>query len=71
MIEVFKTNVQSLPDAYLLIRSLSNAFSGCEASFDLDDCDRILRIKTADVICHAEIVQLLHTYGFDAAPLPD
>lgn len=45
MIEVFKTDVDDIDSARRLIDRIHETFDYCEANFDLDDCDRILRVK--------------------------
>ena len=61
MIEVFKTNVQKQKQAKLLA-ALSEAFPHYRISFDLDDCDRILRVEGED-ICNQQIIQLLGVHA--------
>ena len=45
MVEVFKTNVEDTGQAEMFIDILSDKLPGCRINFDLDDCDRILRIE--------------------------
>lgn len=45
MVEVFKTNVSDRDSAMHLQDILAGRFPGCRISFDLDDCDRILRVE--------------------------
>lgn len=45
MIEVFKTDVRDKWSATRLVILLSGHFPGCKINFDLDDCDKILRIE--------------------------
>lgn len=45
MVEVFKTNVTSNHQAKELVNVLEDYFSGYKVNFDLDDCDRILRVE--------------------------
>ena len=71
MIEIFKTNVNSRIDAYLITRSIKASFAVCDVSFDLDDRDKILRIVSDNVLEADDISRLLATHGFHAAPLPD
>jgi hypothetical protein len=47
-IEVFKTNVEDKTEANELKRILLQHFPGSRINFDLDDCDRILRIEGPD-----------------------
>ena len=48
MVEVFKTNVNSISAAQELHTQLQFLFPACKINFDLDDCDRILRIEGGD-----------------------
>lgn len=48
MIEVFKTNVDSIAASQELHAQLQFLFPSCKINFDLDDCDRILRIEGLD-----------------------
>ena len=71
MVEVFKTNVTAVADADLLITELHKAFPSYKVNFDLDDCDRILRVKSiAADINPFPIMVLLKDFGFEAMPLP-
>jgi hypothetical protein len=45
MIEVFKTNVQETAEAKSLITLLLRHFPDTKINFDLDDCDKILRVE--------------------------
>ena len=49
MVEVFKTNVEDAELAQLLIHKLLNYFSFFRVNFDLDDCDKILRVQGSDI----------------------
>ncbi len=44
-IEVYKTNVQCPEQAKELVQLLLSHFPSSDINFDLDDCDRILRVK--------------------------
>jgi len=44
-VEIFKTNVDDEHTALKALQMLQDALPGCEINFDLDDCDRVLRIK--------------------------
>jgi len=72
MIEVFKTNVTQRRDAYRLIETLHLVFSDYKANFDLQDCDRILRIVSRSGHVDADsIIQFLGRQGFEAEVLED
>jgi len=45
MIEVFKTNVQEFSEARMLVALLSRHFPNSKINFDLDDCDKVLRVE--------------------------
>lgn len=72
MIEVFKTNVEYRDHARLLIAEIKNRHEDYEVNFDLDDCDNILRVKSASRAIHAaSVIELLQRFGFEASVLPD
>jgi hypothetical protein len=58
MVEVFKTNVDNADESKAIIRQLHTHFPGCKINFDLEDCDRILRIEGPE-ICPEKITNLL------------
>ncbi len=45
MVEVFKTTVQEADEAHVIIQRLLEHFPDYLINFDLEDCDKILRIK--------------------------
>jgi hypothetical protein len=45
MVEIFKTNVEQEEHSVLLITQLSNNFPNLKINFDLEDCDKILRVE--------------------------
>lgn len=70
MIEVFKTNINCPDKAQELVSLIHKKFVAYSANFDLEDCDRVLRIcSNCDCIatpifinwlknqdCHAEVL---------------
>lgn len=68
MVEVFKTNVERSYDAAMLGDALMQRFPHCRINFDLDDCDRILRVEGSRVL-PASIVEVLTSMGFNCLPL--
>ncbi len=69
-VEVFKTNVGDPEQARMLIDQIQQSFMGCIANFDLEDCDKILRVKYAtELIDPSPLIKLLHDFGFDAEVL--
>lgn len=70
--EVFRTNVATAPAAELLLRHLQSRFPGWRLSFDLEDCDRVLRVETAgEPVQYGFITRLLQGNGYHCEPLPD
>ena len=63
MVEVFKTNVQEAGQSEMLINQLLLHFPGSKISFDLEDCDRILRIAERRIIPE-KVIALLTTQGY-------
>jgi hypothetical protein len=68
MVEVFKTDVKQRKHAAGLITALLQAFPMHCISFDLDDCDKILRIE-GNSICVTTITGLLNLQGFSCEVL--
>ena len=72
MIEVFKTNVNDVVEASLLINHIRSNFIDYIVNFDLDDCDKILRVKCKrGSIQSSAIIELVKDLGFHAEVLPD
>ncbi len=72
MIEVFKTNVEDPKEAKWLVQLISKNLSGCQVNFDLEDCDRIMRVKCDKAVVDVEhIILLLNDSGFKAEVLGD
>jgi hypothetical protein len=72
MVEVFKTNVSDKLSASRLLAALHADHLLYVANFDLEDRDRVLRVKCligeVDARC---VIALLNEYGFAAEILPD
>ncbi|WP_353719486.1 hypothetical protein [Dyadobacter sp. 676] len=72
MIEVFKTNVTKQSQAKLLADLICLSFTGYRASFDLEDCDKVLRIASdGGEICNAGVKALLESFGYRATELEE
>lgn len=71
MVEVFKTNVNSVPDAHQVLNLLSENFPSATANFDLADVDNILRVDCGAVIDTSRIIAILEQAGFAAEVLED
>lgn len=62
MIEVFKTNAQGKGKSQVLIKKLLEQFPASKINFDLEDCDKILRVEGKDFCAH-RIIELLKLNG--------
>jgi hypothetical protein len=75
-VEVFKTNVADPERAKWLVDQIERNFTDCKVNFDLDDCDRILRVAfegkiQSDPIAIGLLIDLLKDVGCVAEVLPD
>ena len=68
MIEVFKTNVQEVSHANEIIALLLEHYPGSKINFDMDDCDKILRVEGNNCM-PAKIMALVEAYGFYCSSL--
>lgn len=71
MVEVFKTNIENRKQAGLVLYCIHRKFREYAANFDLDDCDRILRVESRDKIQAPSLIQVVQALGFHAEVLPD
>jgi hypothetical protein len=69
MIEVFRTNVSEQAHAEQIVAEI-HAKGEYKANFDLDDCDRVLRVRafTGSVEID-QIIRLLEDLGYTATVL--
>ena len=49
MVEVFKTNVQNEIQAEQILKALKKNFPRLKTNFDLQDCDKILRMDGKNI----------------------
>ncbi len=63
MVEVFKTNVQKVSHATKIVKLLLQHFPNSKINFDLDDCDKILRVKGKNFIPE-KVMMLVIENGF-------
>jgi hypothetical protein len=63
MVEVFKTDVNSRKSANKILHELNIFFPGYLINFDLEDCDRVLRME-GDNLCAQTIKEFIVNKGF-------
>jgi hypothetical protein len=68
MVEVFKTNVNSHDHALEIIHALQKVLPFAKINFDLEDCDKILRVED-EVIFVPQIIECLAGLAVMAALL--
>ena len=70
MVEIFKTNIYKNNQCKDVIEILLKYNPFCKINFDLEDCDRIMRIEAASI--DSKFVNLLLAEnGFECEVLPD
>ena len=68
IVEVFKTNVAEVELSELLIQQLEDQFPDSLINFDMEDCDKILRVE-ARTITPEKIIQILNSNGYSCEVL--
>jgi hypothetical protein len=68
MVEVFKTNVQEFSEAQKLVVLLRRHFPDSKINFDLDDCDKVLRVEGSNLRIE-KVMTLVMEKGFLCAVL--
>jgi len=72
MIEVFKTDVSDGRYARIIIEEIQMTFPYYEVNFDLQDCDKILRVKnTCGEVNSDRLINFVNQLGFHAEVLAD
>ena len=62
MIEIFKTNVYEVEKSNIIFQKLHKHFPENKINFDLQDCDKILRVE-GDNILPEKIIEILNAEG--------
>jgi hypothetical protein len=72
LVEVFKTNVQEETQAAKLLAALGDYFPSYKINFDLQDCDKILRVESRNgAINSNRIMEAIGDFGYVIEELPD
>lgn len=71
-VEVFKTNVQFEKDAQSILVKLEKECPGSDINFDLEDCDKVLRIAFhGHTLDERQIKDIVRSFGFSIELLQD
>lgn len=65
MIEVFKTNVEFQKDALLIISNLQKELTTARINFDMEDCDKILRVEGTSKSKNQYVITYLRQLGYN------
>jgi len=68
VILVFKTNVSEKKDAKILLDKILQQFPTHRINFDLEDCDKILRIEGVEIRCE-KIITILNMSDYQCSTL--
>lgn len=63
MVEVFVTNVEGEVNATSLVSVMLKSLPNSRITFDLDDCDRILRVE-GENISQGGIISMIESHGW-------
>jgi len=63
MVEVFKTNIQQQTQAEILLAVLGQHFPHSRINFDLEDCDKILRVE-GKIVSTSQIIEIVNSNGY-------
>jgi hypothetical protein len=64
-VEIFKTDVKQECEAAALVSLLLQHLPYCRINFDLEDCDRILRIESAQQeINLPQVIHIMNKQGY-------
>lgn len=72
MVEIFKTNAKNKRLANNILKVLGSHFPSCYFNFDLDDCDRILRVQSeCSLIECGRIIQIVTQHSVEVCLFED
>lgn len=63
MIEIFKTNVQSAEHAIKLVLKIEQKYPEIQINFDLEDCDKIMRVQGLKILKN-KIIKIVVSEGY-------
>ncbi|MDX1642669.1 MAG: hypothetical protein R3220_13285 [Balneolaceae bacterium] len=63
-IEVYKTNVNKLSSASVILEEIRQTHPNSDPSFDLEDCDKVLRVEDSSGVDNSVIQEIIRSHGF-------
>lgn len=70
-IGVYKTDVDKQPAAKIILEAIFRSCPDCDASFDLEDCDNVLRVDSLQgEINESKLRKILQNHGYQIEKLP-
>lgn len=63
-IEVYKTNFDEVSSAKMILEEIRESHPESDPSFDLDDCDKVLRIEDSSGVNRSIIEEIIQNHGF-------
>lgn len=63
-IEVYKTNVDEHSSARMILDEIRESHPNSDPSFDLEDCDKVLRIEDSSGINSLKIEEIIQNHGY-------
>ncbi len=72
MVEVFQTTINNQQQSEAIAQAIRREFPDYHVNFDLEDCDKILRVAhEKSQIVAQKLIQIVESFGVEAAVLPD
>lgn len=65
VVEIFTTNVTNESLSRYVVVQLNNFIPGARVNFDLDDCDKILRIESVTSINTSAVMSIVEGMGIE------
>lgn len=69
-IKVYKTDVEDLASAQKILDEIRRIYPDSDASFDIEDCDRVLRVENSTGVDTASVKKILLNCGHNIETLP-
>lgn len=70
MVKVYKTNIIDRRIAREILQKIREELPESDPSFDLDDCDKVLRIESRKAVKEMLIEEIINNYGYQLEVLP-